>query len=155
MLPEGWRFLFSPEAESYLSPGLMALEMSDTFRFKCVMSGHCCEHPAKGCKHPHRVGPIDWVLRDGMWRCPFLTDTKLCGIYPERPLVCRLFPVGVLVVPESKRVVLYTFRNNSMCPECFQGKKWKVSEWLAVCGFWARIGAVCREEEEKCGVAIP
>lgn len=138
-LPSGWRFA-TPSVRSRFGLGCVGVGLNDTFRFECVGSAdgspmaECCEHPAVGCTHIHKVGWIDWVLKDGVWKCPFLSTEKSCGIYETRPVVCRLFPLGVSLNYDRREVEVY--RVTSRCRACQRGRKWRVSAWLAANGFW-------------------
>jgi|TARA_R110000823_G_scaffold283033_1_gene401224 Fe-S-cluster containining protein len=54
--------------------------MSDLF--KCSSCGSCCKRVSNIIDFPEPI------KKDGS--CSHLTDDNLCGIYNERPLICRV-----------------------------------------------------------------
>jgi Fe-S-cluster containining protein len=101
--------------ESGLSSALVFdLELDSPFSFKCQVCGACCSNkaisigPYEAVRLAEHIGltPAEFyrqyteertrILRhksDGS--CIFLS-TEGCGVYANRPLVCRLFPLGQL-----------------------------------------------------------
>lgn len=142
-LPDGWSFSTNPK---YLSAAQVALSLVDTFNFECVISGECCEHSVgPNCKqHVHSVGRISWIKRSSGWRCPHLAVDKKCRIYEDRPMVCRLFPLGVVAAPVDKKFIVYKIKSPTRCLSCFSGREWNVSDWLGACGFWDRVATIAR-----------
>jgi len=90
------------------------LNMDSPFSFKCQVCSVCCSNkairvgPYEALRLSRRLGisttdflrlhteEVDPILRnksDGS--CVFL-GTHGCTVYPDRPLVCRLFPLGLL-----------------------------------------------------------
>ena len=152
--PVGWKIASALEAKGFdLAPGLVPVALSDSFQFDCVQTGECCQHPAAkpvGCTHLHSVGSIKWENKQGIWRCPKLEGDNVCTIYSERPLVCRLFPLGISMVRQARRVVVWKFRVPQRCLPCYeQPRQWTVMKWLARCGFWERIGPLCEQLEQE------
>jgi Fe-S-cluster containining protein len=112
------------EYEEYTSR-LIKLNINDKFRFKCTRCGRCCSGGPNvaltifDVVRMARFLRISWksflkgyvkviiadlfpfmLLRgDDRGRCLFLAEkldgTKLCVIYPARPMRCRLYPVLV------------------------------------------------------------
>lgn len=145
-LLEGWKFASPQEGRALIpDPQFAPVRLTESFRFDCKGVGECCWHWAKRtCQHVHRVGQIDWRLREGRWQCPFWNEgNRQCNIYEERPLVCRLYPLGVSVFREARRVVVWKFATPTRCLPCHTGPKHTVAGWLADNGFWEVIEQVC------------
>lgn len=138
-----WRFASAAQAEALFglkAKGRKALSLKDTFRFECKSSGGCCWHfNSVACSHNHVVGSIQWELKGGVWKCPYLSEDKLCSIYMNRPVVCKFYPLDVDVISTMKMFVAWTIDKPTRCLECYDGKRWRVSEWLMKNGFrdWA------------------
>ena len=96
------------------------LESSSPFSFKCMRCSVCCVNRTikigayEGERLARRKGitPSEFferyteseehILRlksDGT--CIFLIGEG-CGVHPDRPLVCRLYPLGLLTGPDGK-----------------------------------------------------
>ncbi len=96
------------------APLVFGLRLSSPFSFKCQACGACCHNKAI------EVGPYEverlaarrrltveefrrlFTEKDGATlrngpdgSCVFLTGGR-CGVYSDRPLVCRMFPIGLL-----------------------------------------------------------
>jgi hypothetical protein len=96
------------------SPLVFDLDWESPYSFKCQVCGACCHNksievsPFEAARLASELGaPLEdfyrlyteedpAVLRnrpDGS--CIFL-DASGCGVYPGRPLVCRMFPLGLI-----------------------------------------------------------
>lgn len=158
-LPEGWKIASLLEAKGYgLALGIEPVRLKDSFHFECVQTGECCQHPdaqPNGCTHFHSVGTIKWEKKQGIWRCPKLEGENVCTIHPERPLTCRLFPLGISMVRQARRVVVWKFKAPQRCLPCYdQPRRWTVMSWLAHCGFWDRIGPLCEQMDREGSVEL-
>lgn len=123
------------------------LERSSPFFFKCQRCRACCNNKrivpdqseiermagrlgvSPGELRDRFLNPSDGTLRlkpDG--DCVFLDD-RGCGIHPARPLVCRLFPLG-LVRGEDGRD---RFSLMPLHPDCvgYLGEEGTVASYLA------------------------
>jgi len=96
------------------APLVFGLELSSPFSFKCQACGACCHNKAIDIG-PHEAArlaanrglPVEEFRRtfaeeDGMTlrnrpngSCVFL-DRARCAVHPDRPLVCRMFPIGLI-----------------------------------------------------------
>jgi len=96
------------------APLVFGLELSSPFSFKCQACGACCHNKAIAVG-PHEVERLaaNRGLPAGEFRrlfteedgatllnrpdgsCVFLTEGR-CAVHPDRPLVCRMFPIGLL-----------------------------------------------------------
>lgn len=130
------------------------VKLDSVFRWDCQGEGTCCGHETP-CAHGdvtgnHRIGPILWERRGGRWGCPFLRGGKLCGIHPDRPLTCRLFPLGIVIDPNAKVVYLYRAEEAAQqCPPCADTTRaWTVEEYLENQGAWDRIHDACLAYEK-------
>jgi Fe-S-cluster containining protein len=67
--------------------------------------------------------------RDGKRECEFLSEEidgkRLCGIYSDRPGMCRLHPLGCVTMGGRRR----WFYRRPLC-DASDGKTWTVHEWL-------------------------
>lgn len=146
MLKAGWSIADKQEAAALLrNPDMTPVGLADRFRFRCVKSGECCYHEATSlCRHVHNVDGIDWRLFHGIWKCPFLGVDLKCNIYEERPISCRLFPLGLNIYPDVKKIVLWKFTRPVRCVSCYGGTKHVVSDWVRENGFWEHIEKVCK-----------
>lgn len=71
-----------------------------------VCRGACCESFERPAQAVTLMTPdiVEWVkLHDASGRCTALTPTGRCGIYDDRPLVCRLFVPGGIECLETVR----------------------------------------------------
>lgn len=65
-------------------------------------------------------------------KCPFLTEEHLCGVYADRPGVCRSYPLGRVRTPDGPR----WFERAYDCPGKGAGTQ-TVSGWIAESGLEA------------------
>jgi uncharacterized protein len=89
------------------------------FGYICRACSRCCPHkliqvnPYETARLAHRLGlstaefRARYTERDGVYlkrteddTCVFLTDDG-CGVHPDRPLVCRLYPLGRRTTPDG------------------------------------------------------
>jgi Fe-S-cluster containining protein len=96
------------------APLIFDLELDSPFSFKCQACGACCYNKAIeiGPHETERLAanrglPVDEFLRvyaedDGATLrnrpdggCIFLAAGR-CAVHPDRPLVCRMFPLGLI-----------------------------------------------------------
>jgi Fe-S-cluster containining protein len=127
---------------------LQAKELHQKLKFKCKQCGKCCDetiiqlapYDIKNICNALKITTKEFHEKYSMFRpfdqiprcylrnrpkCPF-KENKNCTIYLNRPLRCRLFPLGrvyennevFIVLPEEK------------CMGFNTGKKQKISEWL-------------------------
>ena len=96
------------------------LKKESPFSFKCQVCGACCSNKAIGVtpyealrlarnlglsttefyqKCTEKAGIVLRNKADGT--CIFLASSG-CGVYPDRPLVCRLFPLGQITDKEGR-----------------------------------------------------
>ncbi len=70
----------------------------------------------------------EWLdKKSGQSRCVNLQDNQ-CSVYKNRPLVCRLYPVGRALDPEINSYFMLT-KTDGCCPTgC--GKEHTIEEWL-------------------------
>ncbi len=64
--------------------------------------------------------------------CPFVTP-KGCGIYPDRPTACRLYPLGRssgIDPKEGKLEEFFSLLHITHCHGLGEEKVWKVAEWV-------------------------
>jgi len=73
----------------------------------------------------------------GILRCKLLTqpycvlnEKDMCKVYDSRPIVCRAFPVGRIVVEEDGKNITKLTLPQSKCEGFSSGKKYTIQEWL-------------------------
>ncbi len=73
------------------------------------------------------------TVRDGRGpKCTFLQPDGACGVYPDRPGVCRSYPLGRLRTPDGPR----WFEREYGCPGKGQGTQ-ELGPWIAQSGLAA------------------
>ena len=96
------------------APLVFGLELSSPFSFKCQACGACCHNKAIEISPneaerlaANRGFPVEEFRRlfaeeDGRTlrnrrdgSCVFLNEGR-CAVHPDRPLVCRMFPIGLI-----------------------------------------------------------
>lgn len=63
--------------------------------------------------------------------CPFLTESG-CGVYPDRPDACRMFPLeqGAIYEAKTKKVkAVYFFRPPDFCLGQHEKREWTTHTW--------------------------
>jgi uncharacterized protein len=120
------------DQEGHPSALLFNLKKESPFSFKCQVCSACCHNKAI------RIAPYDafrlarnlktmttevyrvYTEEDGLTlrnkpdgSCIFL-DSRGCGVHPDRPLVCRLFPLGQIT--DGSGVVRYA--SMPLHPDC-------------------------------------
>ena len=63
---------------------------------------------------------------EGKNKCHFLRSYG-CSVYKDRPLRCRLYPLGKI---SSKDKSYFMLVNNCPCGDCGDGKNWSVADWI-------------------------
>ena len=69
-------------------------------------------------------------------RCPFVTQEG-CSVYEDRPMACRLFPLGRASGQDPEAVQQDEFFFELDAPGCLglqEGKVWTVQEWVSAQG---------------------
>lgn len=97
------------------------LNLKSPFNFICFKCGTCCYHRyielnnfetsqlarychlsrSELCEQFLHPGPRPWIKNKPDGSCLFLHPSG-CSIYPARPLVCRLYPLGLLFGPRGE-----------------------------------------------------
>lgn len=95
--------------------------LGSPFNFICRKCGACCYHrhielndfeisqlaryfhlsPSELSEQFLHLGPRPWIKNKADGSCFFLRPSG-CSIYPVRPLVCRLYPLGLLFGPQGE-----------------------------------------------------
>jgi uncharacterized protein len=111
---------------------LFNLKKESPFSFKCQVCSACCHNKAV------RIGPYEalrlarnlkttttevyrvYAEEDGLTlrnkpdgSCVFL-DSRGCGVHPDRPLVCRLFPLGQITGDQG----IVRYASMPLHPDC-------------------------------------
>ncbi|MBA2848494.1 YkgJ family cysteine cluster protein [Thermosulfuriphilus ammonigenes] len=63
--------------------------------------------------------------------CPFLLDGG-CSVYPDRPVSCRYYPIGMGMfrnTDKKKNEEFYYFVKEGFCQGMGRGKEWTIAEW--------------------------
>ncbi|PIZ51172.1 hypothetical protein COY27_04535 [Candidatus Woesearchaeota archaeon CG_4_10_14_0_2_um_filter_33_13] len=130
---------------------LNAKEPHHILKFKCKQCGHCCDSTyiqlapfdIKNICDTLDISTQKFHEKYSMFnssdniprcylrnrpRCPF-KENKLCTIYNNRPLRCRLFPLG-RVYPEDLNESSFLILPEEKCIGFDTGKKIKISEFL-------------------------
>lgn len=71
------------------------------------------------------------MIENGRRPCPFVREEG-CGIYPDRPGACRLYPLGRGASAESKgrQHEFYFLVKEDHCKGFEQSRQWALGEWL-------------------------
>ena len=138
-LPDGWRFMPAHYARAVLEDYLIPLNLEDTFTFDCVGGGpngpECCGHSDNCHGDPghevHQVGSIPWIHTRDRWVCPWLAKDGRCLVHINRPISCRMFPIGMTFYHPVPAIALWkTVGVERTCEPCHHGRTWTVEEWL-------------------------
>ncbi len=82
--------------------------------------------------------------------CPFVSESKGCTIYEDRPWPCRMYPVGLASPRDGEanlREEFYFLMKESHCEGFAEQKEWTISEWMEDQGVEAynEIGELFKE----------
>jgi len=126
---------------------LQAKELHHKLKFKCKHCGQCCNKPVIqlypfdiknicqelniSTKQFHQQYSLFQLDEDNIPRCILKNKPKCpfrenkCTLYNNRPIRCRLYPVGRIFQED----ITYVLPENK-CPGFDSGKKQTIQEWL-------------------------
>lgn len=102
------------EAEHWLARGDNVAIILEAFSYSTSLGNspeyiHNTGRAAKVNKGKEQIHIIAIFAANALTRCPNLQEDNLCGIYEERPLVCRIYPMEINPFIELRK-------ENKICP---------------------------------------